>query len=83
MLGAKGYVKLWISVDEHGRLSWRVSPGMPDQQWHRDGGFPVTAPGESDYRFGQINCGYFLDELTPELGVSGCWTDTSNVVMDH
>ena len=34
------------------------------------GGFPVPPAGSSssDYRFGQINCGYFLDELTPELG---------------
>ena len=31
MLGAKGYVKLWLSVDEFGRLSWRVKPGMPEK----------------------------------------------------
>ena len=61
---------LGSAVQLHSATARYVSPGMKDQQWHRDGGFPVAAPGDSDYRFGQINCGYFLDELTPELGVS-------------
>lgn len=59
---------LGSAVQLHSATARYVSPGMPDQQWHRDGGFPVDV--DSDYRFGQINCGYFLDELTPELGVS-------------
>ena len=61
---------LGSAIQLHSATARYVSPGMPDQQWHRDGGFPVAAPGDSDYRFGQINCGYFLDELTPDLGVN-------------
>eukprot|EP01052_Picozoa_sp_SAG31_P008443 SAG31_NODE_427_length_15813_cov_13.679649_5_plen_212_part_00 len=59
---------LGSSLQLHSATARYVSPGMPDQQWHRDGQFPVAAPGTTDYRFGQINCGYYLDELTPELG---------------
>ena len=59
---------LGSAIQLHSATARYVSPGMPDQQWHRDGGFPVQSPGASDYRFGQINCGYFLEELTPELG---------------
>lgn len=60
---------LGAALQLHSATARYVSPGMPDQQWHRDGQFPVSGPGDdTDYRFGQINCGYFLDELTPELG---------------
>ena len=59
---------LGTAIQLHSATARYVSPGMPDQQWHRDGAFPVASPGASDYRFGQINCGYYLDELTPELG---------------
>ncbi len=48
----------------------RVTQGeVPDQGWHRDGPWPVD-PNGTPYgsRPGQINCGYFLDELTEENG---------------
>ncbi|MEM7363185.1 MAG: phytanoyl-CoA dioxygenase family protein [Pseudomonadota bacterium] len=48
----------------------RVTQGeVPDQGWHRDGPWPVD-PAGTPYgsRPGQINCGYFLDELTAENG---------------
>ena len=51
MLGAKGYVKLWISVDEHGRLSWRVSPGMPEKNSVSLKYYSVReGPGQTDFR---------------------------------
>jgi hypothetical protein len=44
-------------------------PGEPDQNWHRDGPWPV-APGGTPYGSlpAQINCGYYLDEVTGENG---------------
>lgn len=39
---------------------------QPDQNWHRDGPDPDNTPYGSTP--GQINCGYFLDELTMEKG---------------
>jgi len=44
-------------------------PGAPDQTWHRDTAWPM-APEGTPYGSipGQINCGYYLDELTPENG---------------
>ena len=50
MLGAKGYVKLWISVDEHGRLSWRVSPGMPEKTLFHFNTTLYEGPGHTDFR---------------------------------
>ena len=48
----------------------RVSlPGEKDQRWHRDGPWPVDPDGTPYGSLpGQINCGYFLDELTMENG---------------
>ena len=46
-----------------------TKPGENDQNWHRDGPWPVD-PNGTPYGSlpGQINCGYFLDELTMENG---------------
>lgn len=48
----------------------RVSvPGEPDQSWHRDHPWPVDPYGTPYGSFlSQINCGYYLDELTEENG---------------
>ncbi len=44
-------------------------PGAVDQGWHRDGPWPMD-PASTPYGSlpGQINCGYFLDELTADNG---------------
>ena len=43
--------------------------GQEDQDWHRDGPWPMD-PAGTPYGSvpGQINCGYFLDETTDENG---------------
>lgn len=48
----------------------RVSqPGTPEQNWHRDGPWPQDPDGTPFGSIpGQINCGYYLDELTPDNG---------------
>lgn len=44
-------------------------PGERDQDWHRDGPWPVDPAGTPYGSIpGQINCGYYLDELTMENG---------------
>ena len=48
----------------------RVTEGrVKDQLWHRDGPWPVD-PAGTPYgsKPAQINCGYYLDELTEENG---------------
>ena len=56
-------------VQLHSATARITHPGAGDQPWHRDGpwpsGFENTPYGS---RPGQINCGYYLDELTPENG---------------
>ena len=43
--------------------------GEPDQNWHRDIPWPKdTEPPPYGNEPGQINCGYYLDELTMENG---------------
>ena len=46
--------------------SGRVTPhGTPEQNWHRDGPWPQDPDGTPFGSIpGQINCGYYLDELT-------------------
>lgn len=44
-------------------------PGEKDQNWHRDGPWPLDPDGTPYGSLpGQINCGYFLDTLTEENG---------------
>ena len=56
-------------VQLHSATARVTQPGEPDQNWHRDGPWPM-APENTPYGSipGQINCGYFLDELTMENG---------------
>ena len=56
-------------VQLHSATARVTQPGEPDQNWHRDGPWPM-APENTPYGSlpGQINCGYFLDELTIENG---------------
>src|SRR5262245_23825451 len=50
-------------VQLHSATARTTRPGQPDQNWHRDGPWPV-APGGTPYGSlpAQINCGYYLDE---------------------
>ena len=50
--------------------SGRVTPpGTPEQNWHRDGPWPQDPDGTPFGSIpGQINCGYYLDELTMDNG---------------
>ncbi len=55
-------------VQLHSATSRVTKPGATDQDWHRDGPWPVDPRGTPYGSLpGQINCGYFLDELTMEL----------------
>ena len=56
-------------VQLHSATSRVTKPGATDQNWHRDGPWPVDPRGTPYGSLpGQINCGYFLDELTMENG---------------
>ena len=56
-------------VQLHSATARVTEPGTPDQDWHRDIPWPVDPEGTP---YGsvpaQINCGYYLDELTLENG---------------
>lgn len=56
-------------VQLHSATARVTEPGTPEQDWHRDIPWPVDPEGTP---FGsvpaQINCGYYLDELTLENG---------------
>ena len=56
-------------VQLHSATARVTHPNQPDQNWHRDGPWPMD-PDNTPYGSlpGQINCGYFLDELTMENG---------------
>ena len=56
-------------VQLHSATSRVTQPGEPDQNWHRDGPWPMD-PNGTPYGSlpGQINCGYYLDEITMENG---------------
>mgnify|MGYP001218837442 CR=1 FL=1 len=56
-------------VQLHSATARVTEPGAPDQSWHRDGPWPVDPDGTPFGSIpGQINCGYYLDELTMENG---------------
>ncbi len=46
-----------------------TEPGSPDQDWHRDSPWPFD-PDSTPFGSiaGQINCGYYLDQLTRDNG---------------
>lgn len=60
---------LGASVQLHSATGRVTQPGEKDQNWHRDVPWPV-APWGTPYGAlpGQINCGYYLDEITEENG---------------
>ncbi|MCE7985383.1 MAG: hypothetical protein DYG89_29770 [Caldilinea sp. CFX5] len=56
-------------VQLHSATARVTTPGAPDQDWHRDGPWPVDPDGTPFGSIpGQINCGYYLDELTMQNG---------------
>ncbi|MCC7263391.1 MAG: phytanoyl-CoA dioxygenase family protein [Candidatus Latescibacteria bacterium] len=56
-------------IQLHSATARVTSPGQPDQDWHRDGPWPMDFAGTPYGSLpGQINCAYFLDDLTPENG---------------
>ena len=60
---------LGTCVQLHSATARVTRPGEPDQDWHRDGPWPVDPDGTPiGSNPGQINCGYYLDELTAENG---------------
>ena len=60
---------LGTCVQLHSATARITEPGTPDQNWHRDGPWPV-APQGTPYGSlpAQINCGYYLDEITDDTG---------------
>ena len=56
-------------VQLHSATARVTTPGAPDQDWHRDGPWPVDPDGTPiGSTPAQINCGYYLDELTADNG---------------
>ena len=60
---------LGTCVQLHSATARVTGPGTPDQDWHRDGPWPVDPDGTPvGSTPGQINCGYYLDRLTSDNG---------------
>jgi phytanoyl-CoA dioxygenase PhyH len=60
---------LGTCIQLHSATARVTQPGAPDQPWHRDGPWPMDPEGTPYGSIpGQINCGYYLDELTMENG---------------
>ncbi|MEM7539881.1 MAG: phytanoyl-CoA dioxygenase family protein, partial [Chloroflexota bacterium] len=56
-------------IQLHSATARVTTGGAPDQDWHRDGHWPVDPEGTPYGSIpGQINCGYYLDELTMDNG---------------
>ncbi len=56
-------------IQLHSATARVTSEVTPDQSWHRDGPWPMDPDGTPYGSLpGQINCAYFLDELTEESG---------------
>jgi hypothetical protein len=56
-------------IQLHSATGRLTEPGTEDQTWHRDTPWPVDSAGTPYGSIpGQINCGYYLDELTLENG---------------
>ena len=56
-------------VQLHSATARVTEPGTPDQDWHRDGPWPMDPQGTPYGSLpGQINCGYYLDELDTRNG---------------
>jgi len=56
-------------IQLHSATARVTTPGAPDQDWHRDGPWPMDPDGTPYGSIpGQINCGFYLDELTMENG---------------
>ena len=57
------------AVQLHSASGRVTPPGTPEQNWHRDGPWPQDPDGTPFGSIpGQINCGYYLDELTTDNG---------------
>ena len=60
---------LGTCVQLHSATARITEPGTADQNWHRDGPWPVDPFGTPYGSLpAQINCGYYLDEITDETG---------------
>ena len=56
-------------IQLHSATARVTEPGEPDQNWHRDIPWPKDPePPPYGNEPGQINCGYYLDQLTMENG---------------
>ena len=56
-------------IQLHSASARLSSPGSKNQNWHRDGHWPVDPNGTPIGSIpGQINCGYYLDPLTEQNG---------------
>ena len=56
-------------IQLHSATARLTEPGTEDQPWHRDVPWPADPQGTPYGSIpGQINCGYYLDELTLENG---------------
>ena len=56
-------------IQLHSATARVTKPNTPNQNWHRDGPWPVDPEGTPFGSIpGQVNCGYYLDELTEENG---------------
>ena len=60
---------LGTCIQLHSATARVTQAGEEDQPWHRDGPWPMDPEGTPYGSLpGQINCGYYLDQLTEENG---------------
>ena len=60
---------LGTCVQLHSATARVTAPGQEDQNWHRDVPWPIDPDGTPYGALpGQINCGYYLDELDEDNG---------------
>ena len=69
-------------IQLHSATARLTKPGAPDQDWHRDGPWPVDPEGTPfGSKPGQINCGYYLDQLTYDNGPIGIIPGSQNALF--
>ena len=70
-------------IQLHSATARLCKPGEPNQIWHRDGPWPVDPAGTPFGSIpGQVNCGYYLDELNLENGAFALVPGSHKVKLD-
>ena len=70
-------------IQLHSATARLTKPNAPNQNWHRDGPWPVDPEGTPFGSIpGQVNCGYYLDELNSENGAFALIPGSHKIKLD-